>query len=83
MSSPTGTISFEIPKKGTATVGDELFNHQARLNGEKTIKFARVREILGGYNTAEMMELLIDKAIEAYDDGVTPNQDLLPKNLKA
>jgi hypothetical protein len=74
------TLTLEIPQKGRAGVGDELFNHQARLNPFKTARFARVRQILGGYSSAELLEILIDKAIEAYDDGQKPNPALLPKN---
>lgn len=73
-------MNLVIPKKDRAGIGDELFNHQARLNAEKTLKFARVREILGGYSSAELIEILVDKAIEEYDDGKVPNPALLPKN---
>ena len=75
-------MNLNIPKKTNNKTGEELFNHQARLDGEKTIKFTRVREILGGYSTAELLEILIDKAIESYYDGEEPNKDMLPKQLK-
>ena len=74
-------MNLSIPKKGENKKGEELFNHQARITGEKTKKFARVREILGGYSTAELLEILIDMSIEQYDDGAEPSADLLPKNL--
>lgn len=73
---------FVIPKKGENKKGEELFNHQVRLTAEKTKKFARVRELLGGYSSAELIEILVDKAIEMYNDEQEPNPDLLPKGVK-
>jgi hypothetical protein len=75
-------MELNIPKKGENKKGEELFNHQVRLTGDKTKKFTRVREILGGYSSSELLEILVDFAIEKYDDGQEPNKDLLPKNLK-
>lgn len=75
-------MNLEIPKKGENKKGEELFNHQARLTAEKTKKFARVREILGGYSSAELLEILVDKVIETYHDNKEPNPELLPKQLK-
>jgi hypothetical protein len=75
-------MELNIPKKNNRKVGEELFNHQARINETKTKRFARVREILGGYSSAELLEVLIDMAIEKYDDGENPNPSLLPKQLK-
>jgi hypothetical protein len=75
-------MNLNIPKKGANKKGEELFNHQVRLTGEKTIKFARVREVLGGYSAAELLEILVDMAIEQYNDGTNPNPDLLPKGLE-
>lgn len=75
-------MDLNIPKKNSNKQGVELFNHQCRLNEEKTKKFTRVREILGGYSSAELLEILIDKAIETYDDGQEPDFRLLPKQLK-
>lgn len=74
--------NFIIPKKGENKKGEELFNHQVRLTGFKTKKLARVREVLGGYSVAELLEVLVDIAIENYDDGKEPNKELLPKGLK-
>lgn len=76
------TLNLEIPVKGRGGNNEELFNHQVRLNGDKTKKFARVREVLGGYSTAELLEILVDRVIEAYDDGKEPNPSLLPKQMK-
>jgi hypothetical protein len=73
---------MEIPKKTGRVNSDESFNHQVRLNEEKTIKFARVREILGGYNAQELLEILVDNAIKEYDDGETPSNKFLPKQLR-
>jgi hypothetical protein len=74
------TLNLAIPKKGRVSAGEDMFNHQARISADKTAKFARVREILGGYSAAELLEILIDKAVDAYYDGVAANPDLLPKN---
>lgn len=76
-------MKLEIPKKNSGVVkGEQLYNHQARLTKEKTERFARVREILGGYNTSELLEILIDQAIEAYDDGQKPHPDMMPRTAK-
>jgi hypothetical protein len=75
-------MQLNIPKKGENKKGEELFNHQVRLTEAKTKKLARVREVLGGYSTAELLEILIDLAIENYDDGQEPSSDMLPKQLK-
>jgi len=71
---------MNIPKKNRSNVNDVSFNHQTRLDSDKTLKFARVREILGGYSVAELLEILVDNAIKEYDDGQTPNEKYLPKN---
>jgi hypothetical protein len=75
-------MQLNIPKKGENKKGEELFNHQVRLTEAKTKKLARVREVLCGYSTAELLEILIDLAIENYDDGQEPSSDMLPKQLK-
>jgi len=72
-----------IPKKSPRSSHETVtYNHQIRLGVEKTKRFARVREILGGYSSAELLEILIDKAIENYDDGEEPNKKYLPKGMK-
>jgi hypothetical protein len=72
-----------IPKKGDNNRGEEMFNHQVRLNGKKTERFARVREILGGYSGQELLEILVDEAIRLYDDGnKVEDRDMLPKGLR-
>lgn len=72
---------LNIPTKGRgAVVGEELFNHQVRMNAKKTERFARVREVLGGYSGAELLEILVDAAIQQYDDNQPVNPKLLPKN---
>lgn len=73
---------MDIPKKSGRLSSDESFNHQVRLNAEKTIKFARVRELLGGYNAQEILEILVDNAIKEYDDGQEPDGKYLPKQLR-
>ncbi len=73
-------MKLNIPKKNRST--SEGFNHQVRLNEEKTIKFARVREVLGGYSNQELLEILVDKAIESYYDEKQPDIKFLPKDLK-
>jgi len=70
-----------IPKK-KSPITDEVFQHATNISAEKTIKFARVKEILGGYTTSELIELLIDEAIKEYDDGIAPDPNGLPKKLK-
>lgn len=75
-------MNLNIPKKGENKKGEELFNHQCRMTAEKTKKFARIREILGGYSAAELLEILVDMAIEEYYDNAEPNPDLLPKGMK-
>jgi len=75
-------MDLNIPKKKNNKIGEELFNHQTRIDGDKTVKFARVREVLGGYSSAELLEILIDVAIEKYYDGNKPNNNLLPKQLR-
>lgn len=76
-------MELNIPKKGNNKKGEELFNHQVRLNGEKTIKLTRVREVLGGYSSAELLEILVDFAIEKYyDEKPIEDKSMLPKNLK-
>lgn len=75
-------MELNIPKKGEVKAGADLYNHQVRITEVKTKKFARVREVLGGYSTAELLEILIDAAIEQYDDGTAPNPKFLPKYLK-
>lgn len=72
---------FELPKKKTS-FSDDTFQHAVVLDAEKTLKFARVREILGGYSNQELLELLVDKAIEGYDDGVAPHPNSLPRKLQ-
>jgi hypothetical protein len=75
-------MKLNIPKKGSNKKGEELYNHQVRMVADKAIKFARVREVLGGYSAAELLEILVDMAIEEYYDGNNPNPDLLPKGLE-
>jgi hypothetical protein len=75
-------MNLNIPKKGENKKGEELYNHQARLTADKTKKFARVREILGGYSSAELLEILVDMSIEQYYDNKDPQQEMLPKGLK-
>lgn len=76
-------MNLSIPKKGENKKGEELFNHQVRMTGDKTKKFTRVREILGGYSAAELLEILVDKAIEAYYDGEDIKEEgMLPKQLR-
>lgn len=73
-------MDFIIPRKSENV--SEVYAHSTNINPEKTIKFARVKEILGGYTNQEILELLIDNAIEAYYDGKDPSSDMLPKKLK-
>lgn len=72
---------FELPKK-KSNGSDEAFQHAVVLSAEKTVRFARVREVLGGYSNQELLELLVDKAIESYDDGVAPQPETLPRKLQ-
>jgi hypothetical protein len=77
------TLNLPVRNKVKNTSNSQLFNHQARLNVEQTKKFTRVREILGGYTSAELVEKLIEKAIEEYYDGAEiENKELLPKDLR-
>lgn len=73
---------LNIPKKTRSGNSKVLINHQVRLNEEKTRKLARVREILGGYSNNELLEILVDYAINEYDDGQEANEKFLPKELK-
>lgn len=75
-------MDLNIPKKSGRVSNDEAFNHQVRLSAEKTIKLARVREVLGGYSIQEILEILIDLAIKNYDDGLEPNSKMLPRQLR-
>lgn len=75
-------MKLNIPKKSNRVSTDESFNHQVRLSAEKTIKLARVREILGGYSAQEILEILVDLAINEYNDGVEPKGKMLPKQLR-
>lgn len=75
-------MDLNIPKKDRTKFNETTYNHQARLNEDKTVKFARVREILGGYSNQEILEILIDKAIETYYDGEDVNLQYLPKELR-
>ncbi len=73
--------NLNIPKKNAGGITGEMHNFQARLDDVKAIKFGRVREVLGGYSVQEILEILVDKAIEAYDDGEIPHKDYLPKSI--
>lgn len=74
-------MDLKIPKKNSKN-GKELYNHQVRLDSHKTERFTRVREILGGYSSSELIEILVDRAISAYDDGKeVENKKMLPKNF--
>lgn len=75
-------MNLNIPKKNDNKRGEELFNHQVRLSKDKTEKFTRCREVLGGYSSAELLEILVDMAIKEYDDGNAPSPKLLPKGFK-
>lgn len=75
-------MEMKIPKKSELKAGAELFNHQVRITEAKTKKLARVREVLGGYSTAELLEILIDMSIENYYDGENPDPKFLPKQLQ-
>jgi hypothetical protein len=72
---------FELPKK-KSSISDDTFQHAVVLDAEKSLKFARVREVLGGYSNQELLELLVDKAIESYDDGQAPDPSNLPRKLQ-
>jgi hypothetical protein len=73
-------MNLNIPKK-VNSISNEVHNHQVRLDDTKTAKFARVREVLGGYSQQELLEILVDKAIEAYYDGKEPMMDSLPRTF--
>lgn len=73
-------MKLNIPKKKNH--GSEVVNHSTNLNAEKTIKFARVKEVLGGYSNQEILEILVDAAIESYYDGKEPKAENLPKKLR-
>lgn len=75
-------MNFEIPKKRNNGSTSETIAHSVNLSPELTIRFARVKEILGGYSNQELLEILVKKAIEAYDDGEEPSPDMLPKKLR-
>jgi hypothetical protein len=75
-------MKLNIPKKSNRVSTDEAFNHQVRLNAEKTIRLARVREVLGGYSAQEILEILVDMAIQNYDDNINPENRMLPKQLR-
>lgn len=74
-------MSFEIPKKKNGG-SNETIAHSVNLSPEITKRFARVKEVLGGYSNQELLEILVMKAIEAYDDGKDPSPDMLPKKLR-
>lgn len=71
---------ISIPKKNSDG-SNGIFNHQVRLNEDKTRKFARVREVLNGYTTNELLEILVDNVIEKYYDGIPSSEKYLPKGL--
>lgn len=71
---------FSIPRKETSR--EENFRHSVNLTPEQTIQFARVKEMLGGYSNQELLEILVNMAIEKYDDGCYPDEFFLPERLK-
>lgn len=73
---------LNIPKKKQTTIGEDTFQHAVVIDAEKTLRFARVRELLGGYSNQEILEILITEAIKSYDDGNAPDVTLLPKKLQ-
>jgi hypothetical protein len=74
-------MGFDIPKKKNGNSSDAIA-HTVNLGHDMTIRFARVKEVLGGYSNQEILEILVEKAIEAYDDGKDPSVDMLPKKLR-
>lgn len=74
---------MKIPMKKKDAISEETFAHSVNLNAALTVQFARVREVLGGYSSAELLEILVQQAVDSYYDGKMPRKDLLPKRLIA
>lgn len=71
----------DIPKKRKEFLEEERFTFSFTLNANDTVKFARVKEVLGNYSNKELLEKLVQLANEEYFDGIMPKNSSLPKNL--
>jgi hypothetical protein len=74
-------MGMKIPEKRHDYFEEETFAYSFSLNVRKSVHFARVKEILGGYSNQEIFNILVDMAIDEYYDGQLPKNSSLPKKL--